>query len=130
MVKDKKFYETTEFQKLNSAWSKKLKCSGFDDIETKKDIQTDHVNKQEFNVDHGLVLHNQKCSAHLNSGKMKDILDLFIFEKYCEGMSLRQIEGELIKFKFKRISKDTIHRRILRILQIADIEPLRSLKCE
>lgn len=118
----KKFYETKEFQALDRKWSKILVESGFNDSETGKQRRDNYLNKQLFNdkYEH----HFERCREFLNSYEFKNGRDQMIFEKYCEGMSVREIEIWHINQLDIRISKTTIHRKIIYLLDIAEISPL------
>ena len=120
----KKYYETKEAIKEQKQWAKKLKESGFNDIETGYDKETGYVHKQEFKVELANVVYFEKCSSFLHSGKIKDKLDLFIFEKHCEGLSTRDTEKLLKEFKFRSLDHVNIYRRLIRILASAGIEPI------
>jgi hypothetical protein len=120
----KKFYETSDFNKENIEWQAKLKKSGFVDIETSANIKIDVIEKQKFQHDPAFLAYNEVCVAFLNSGKIKDKLDLFIFEKHCEGMSNAEISKLLKVFKFRQLDTSTVDRRVLRILSSAGIKPI------
>jgi hypothetical protein len=120
----KKYFETKEFKDLNKDWEKKLKKSGFDDIETKHDKETGYVHKQEFKVEHSYVVYFEKCGTYLRSGKVKDAIDAFILEKHCEGVSNHEISNQLRQYKFRPLTHQAVALRLIKILSVAGIEPV------
>lgn len=119
----KKFFETTEFQKLQKEWDKKLKASGFTDIQSESEKTGDYITKQVIKVNKSFVAYNQQCLAYLHSGKIEDKTDLFIFESHCNGLSSYEITDLLPMKGFKPLDRRTVDRRILRILKDANITP-------
>ena len=86
-------FETSEFKKLEREWTKKLKASGFVDIE----------NRDNGNIIHSeLIILNDSCAGHddyyqychdiLRDFPFRRELDRVIFERHAEGCSLREIE--------------------------------------
>lgn len=120
-----KFYETDKFKRRQVLWYKKLKLIKFKDIETLKDIRTNHINKQIIQVNFNQIRHFALCSEYFNMGLIKDKFDYFIFDNYRDGISAKEIKKLTdINFKLRKLSEDTIERRILKILKSAGIEPI------
>lgn len=120
-----KFYETEKFKQCQIDWYKKLKLIKFKDIETLKDIRTNHINKQIIQVNFNQIRHFALCSEYFNMGLIKDKFDYFIFDNYREGLSSSEIEVLTdVNFKLRKITQRTIRDRILKILKSAGIEPI------
>jgi hypothetical protein len=112
-LKTKKYYETNEFKKINKEWEKKLKESGFSDIE-KPDVRfSNKIRKEEIELCEKTENHFDMCRDYLNSGKIKNQLDFEIFSLYCEGHSTRTIESRLNKV----LTHMAISTRINKILE-------------
>jgi hypothetical protein len=120
MKKSKKYYETNEFMALQKDWYKKLKSEGFQDIETESEKEGKFVREQVLTLDQERIKYFTACEQYLNSGSLTDSEDIFIFEKHCEGLSVREIEKAIEG----SVSYRTIHRRIEAILKRAQIEPI------
>jgi hypothetical protein len=120
----KKFYETNSFKKLNAEWEKKLKKSGFVDIETKSELESGIVAKQQVKVDHERVVYFEQCATYLHKTKFEDSLDRVIFELHCEGHSNVRISEILKEKKLKALDRSSVDRRILAILKKAGITPV------
>lgn len=120
MAKEK-FYNTLEFQNLKSKWDKKLKNSGFEDIESG---ESSILTKQYFTVEHKNIIYFEKCKDYLDSGKIKDKIDLFIFENHCMGISNRKITNLIWVLLKRKIDHKTTDARLLRLLKCAEITPI------
>lgn len=124
MNKNKKFYETSDFKKLNSQWNKKLKDSGFVDIETPLATKNSTVDKQIFAIDPQAIAYISNCERYLRSGQLTDKHDLFIFERHCQGLTQQEIFEEMQTTNLKPLARKTISDRILDILKRANIKPV------
>jgi hypothetical protein len=124
MRTNKKFYETKSFKQLSKEWDQHLAASGFEDIESASDRESNSVTKQHITVDHSKIAYNEACIAYLESGAVKDTLDAFIFEKHCEGVSSRDISMLLESHGFKALDRRSVDRRILKVLKTANIEAI------
>lgn len=113
-MKTKKYYETKEFQQLNKEWESKLKESGFSDIEKPSKRYTNVIQNEEFEYCEKKENHFDICREYLNSGRIKDELDVKIFSLYCEGYSLREIEAKING----RLTKTPLAYRINKLLEI------------
>jgi hypothetical protein len=117
-LKTKKYYETNEFKKINREWEQKLKESGFSDIE-KPDVRfSNKIRKEEIELCEKQENHFDMCREYLNSGKIKSIRNRSIFELYCEGFSIREIEDRIInRNDFVPVKRKMIHEVIKEILE-------------
>jgi hypothetical protein len=130
---DKKFYETDEFKKLEKIWNKKLSESGFKDTESIEERELDKITKQEFTVNHQQIDYFRDCRTYLTSGKITDKLDLFIFEQHVDGRSNVEIQTLIVDInktlkrgeKLKELDRRNIDRRLIKILNTANIEPFK-----
>ncbi len=121
----KVFNKTKEFKELESTWNQKLKEVGFNDIETDSERDNNYINKQIVTPNPKWINYFRKCSAFLLTGKIKDKVDLFVFTLHCDGMTNREIVDVYAKaFKFDTISHTTVQRRIHKVLELAEIEPV------
>lgn len=118
-MKRKNCFETSGFKKLNQEWQKKLKESGFKDIESSTAIDRNYISSQEFEVDAERIEYIHLCESYFNSGKIKDKTDLEIFEMHCEGISNQEIS------KIIGVDSSTVDRRLGRILKEAKINPIK-----
>ena len=124
MSKKKSVYETEEFKKLQKEWYKKAKETGFDDIESGQQQNYDTIAKQEFVPDHARVVYFERCLAFYHKTKWEDKTDDFIFYQHCMGTSNHQIVNMLVAAELKPLKKSAIAERVIKILKIADIEPI------
>lgn len=124
-MKHKKFYETDEAKRTIREWNKKLKDSGFKDIESSSYVENDSIRKEEITVNHASVVYFQKCSQYLHSTAIKDPTDRFIFEQHCDGVSNREIANKMVSQGLKPIHTANVDRRLLRILNLAGIKPIK-----
>lgn len=118
----KKFYETVEFKNEQSDWYKKLEKDGFKTIESEKDTKYNCIQKQIITPDQTFNDYNRKCYEYLVKGNIEDKLDLFIFEKHCEGISNNEIAEMLKSTTLRKIDRSNIDRRINKLLQLAGID--------
>lgn len=121
---NKKFFETKDFKKLNREWQRKLKETGFDEMESQSNMDNNSVTKQEFKIDPAWVAYNHKCQIFLNSGSISDKIDLFIFTQHCEGISNVEISKALPDKGFPTLDRRSVDRRLLKLLKQANIEPI------
>jgi hypothetical protein len=125
-MKDKKYYETNDFKKLQKDWYKKLKDTGFNDIETDVEREGNFVKQENKHreIDTVRINYFQNCQDFLHSGVLTDTIDLFIFEKHCEGYSSNKLSTLLKNELGHSIHRSSIDRRILNILKRAQIKPI------
>lgn len=114
MVKSSK----TDLKSLQDIWYKKLKDSGFKDIEH-ADGTSKHAKPQSnkwLDPDQRQVVLDYYCMAYhfLNSHAFDSELHKVMWEYYSEGLSMRAIATAINSVfpKRRRISKDKVHRII------------------
>lgn len=107
-----KFYETVEFKKINRKWKKKLKASGF------KDIESNEFTLQHFSYEIAYK-HNtftldyySKCDSFLLTHTFPNQIDKLIWQMHADGKSVRQIEAYLLLNGISEISYRTVHNKI------------------
>lgn len=104
-----KYYDTAEFKKLNARWQKKLKNSGFDDIEKEITLKGEGGNKKvytlktwSFSLFRGrfdTTAYEAKNSYYrmavhfLHSHIFRNALEKTIWKKHSEGMSYDKIDN-------------------------------------
>jgi hypothetical protein len=120
----KKFYQTDSFKILDKEWKRRLKESGFVDIESSSYSKHNSILKSVFTVNLRFIVYNRKCRDFLNSGVLTDPVDIFILEKHCEGNSNRSIEFLLGESSLKPLKHTAIDSRLINILKKANIEPV------
>jgi hypothetical protein len=108
-----KFYESEEFKTLNRSWKKKLKASGFKDIE----ISEDELVRHSFHLTQAYVSgtydYYLAAQEFLLQHKFKTELDRKIWEWHCEGRSCRYIASKLRRQSiFPHLNHNTIASRI------------------
>lgn len=119
-----KFHKAQGFKKLQAEWYKKLKNSGFKDIESKNESKKDRIRPQEFTVDHAKIEYFQRCEEYLGQNQISDSLDLFIFQNHCDGKSNRTISEILPQYAFEALTPRAVDKRLQRLLAAANIEPI------
>lgn len=86
-----KYFETEEFKKLNRQWRKKLKASGFKDIE----LSDDELVRYSFHLTEayrsGTFDYYLKCAEFLLTHKFKTQFEKKIWELHTDGLSIRRI---------------------------------------
>jgi hypothetical protein len=138
-----KFYRTEEFFKVSQEWQKKLKESGFEDIETYTNklgqirstpyVNSDVKNLYKYSYDMSdeffreycqlTYLYFAACRAFLAyNGCALPFLDAKILELHAEGYSLRRIARELRPF----ISRYPIIKRKDKIIDFFGMFYVRS----
>lgn len=101
-----KFWDTKEFKDLNNTWKKKLKKSGFDDVE-QADGNLKRWDSHFFIVHHNPTLYHAKeayyryANQFLHEHKFETRLEKFIWEKHAAGISLQDIVKAIKKTKMK-----------------------------
>jgi hypothetical protein len=121
---EKKYYETKSFKKEYDEWNKRLHDSGFQDVETDYDRKHRTGRMNYFDVDPVRLAYHERCEALLQQGLITDPINLFIFEKHCEGMSNRDITT-CLRAVIGPTDTRTVDRRLNKMLLEADIKPLR-----
>lgn len=106
-------YRNPEFLKLQNMWYKKLKDSGFDDIEEYNEkLGSDAISflkrsskSLSYKYNEETFSYYQTYRDFLSHGDFSSCLDRTIWEMYSEGMSIRRILVELEhhpKYRLKR----------------------------
>lgn len=115
-MKQKK--ELTDAYKI---WNKKLKDSGFVDIETHpyKAIKQEIVQNELYEC------HFEACWQWFHKHRFKNEAESLVFELYCWGRSSREIEKELQSRNILGWSDTRIHFFIRNCLGLAEIKPIR-----
>jgi hypothetical protein len=92
-----KYWETDKFKKEKKKWYKRLKSSGFKDIE----LGEDELVRYSFHLTDayrsGTYDYYLKANEFLASFKFQTKLDQFIWSLHSEGNSCRQISTQLSK---------------------------------
>ena len=135
--------KSNSFKELQSEWYKRLKDSGFKDLESESEREFGWVTKQSPTYDPTRYYHFKRCEAFLvqfwgglERCRWKDKLDVpskfhrlfdnpmnqFIFETYCQGATDRAIAGLLESHGFKGISHVGVYKRIQNLLKDAEID--------
>lgn len=119
-------YKTNDFKALKAAWDKRLKKSGFEDIETVNgELKTYHTSL--FNDAGDATLREAKedyyrhAGYFLNDHKFASELERKIWELHADGYGIRQIVTTLNKRGY-HVYKDKIHK----ILQPLTKEMLKN----
>ena len=115
-MKQKK--ELTDAYKI---WNKKLKDSGFLDIET----HPYKVIKQEIVRNELYECHFEACWQWFHKHRFKNEDESLVFELYCLGRSIREIEKELQSRNISGCGRDWIHLFIKKCLVMAEIKPIK-----
>ncbi len=108
--------QSKNFKKLQALWDKKLKDSGFNDIESRSDslIQWQDSFHQGYHTE--ITLQAKKdyyiAAEHfLNYYPFKNEAEVRIWALHSEGVSIREIVGILDKEKLWLVQGGTPHRR-------------------
>jgi hypothetical protein len=111
-----KFFETKEFQKLNRQWKKKLKASGFKDIE-RNEHRLSMYSYEVFDAYDPLTEdYYNKALNFLQSHTFQSDLDRFIWSLHANGRSVREISSELESSTiYGPLSKSSVHERITKL---------------
>ena len=115
----RKFYKSKAFKALQDKWYKKLKKSGFDDIECSKPDRQDsrflkfHSGLVNITYKPEIEEYFRKCRIHLENFKWgKRAVDKQLFTWYAEGVSYRSMM-KLYRTKYrKKVSLFFIYYRI------------------
>src|SRR5271166_6561839 len=95
-------------EKLKAKWNKKLKDSGFEDIENIDGTLKPEVDYRSMDSTRGDILHDGRqeyysvAQEYLNRGKFATLQDYTIWKLHSEGMSYRDIGNEL-KLTFYKV---------------------------
>lgn len=115
----KKFYQTDEFKKLQDKEYKKLKESGFEDIEDMRlpepPLKKWHnlvFRKLDLNKIEDATTYFEAARKLLLTYKFESVTHKQIWELHSEGLSYRQIERAINKKGFK---KRMIHEYIVHV---------------
>lgn len=108
-----KYYETEQFKRLNAEWQRKLKSSGFVDLEEGIPAYTQlpalnhktHRSKDSPAV----AAHFQAAFNYLGSGKFDNFMQKRIWEYYCNGATERLIADRMF------ISRSAVHSHIVKV---------------
>lgn len=110
-----------QYKKLEKVWYEKLKLTGFDDIE---DTRTEQrmLKEWDFNffrnqfndIEYESTLGYYESAKHLlASYSFKDETHMKVWELHCEGLSERDIAGQVGKYK-----KSMVHYIICNISKV------------
>jgi hypothetical protein len=113
--------QSKELTELYKVWNKKLKDSGFKDIET----HPYKVTKQEIMRNELYECHFETCWQWFHRHKFRNKIESLVFELYCLGKSSREIEKELESQFISDWGKTTINEFIKECLKLAEIKPIR-----
>ena len=114
-------YKTQKFKTLQEKWYKKLKDTGFNDIEsdenTLKRWEGHAFVKSRYQV--ATFESKQKYFAlagqFLNECKFETRKHKIIWEMHCDGKSTREIEKELKRRKIVNPSRDVVNKIVRKI---------------
>lgn len=119
MAKQKKYYETDEFRKMQEAWYARLAEEGFQDTE-KNDTDT-IIQPQVFtrvkNQVRGGLEYYAWCQRILRNYGFKNELHQLIFELHAEGVPNRDIVAELERRGLRKYHNTGIMKIIDRIVK-------------
>lgn len=114
-----KYWETSEFKSLNKQWKKKLKASGFKDVELSEDELSRYSYQLTQAYREGTADYYLKASDFLQTHTFKDKTDRLIWSLHAEGQSCRQISAVLAKrTAHPSLNKSRIHARLCAIESI------------
>lgn len=111
----------SDFEKLKATWYKKLKKSGFEDVEANEnDLK---VNSSKFtrtrtlHIDWDARHTYYRLATHfLNDYKFKNRIEQIIWEYHSNGISMRNIVSLLKQTRVKRkVNKDQVNTIITRL---------------
>lgn len=92
-----KFYESKEFQQMNRKWKKKLKASGFKDIERSEHQLRVYSYQVYDSYDPAVADYYVKAEAFLLNHKFENEFDKIIWELHSQGQSVRKIQSHFEK---------------------------------
>jgi len=110
-----------EFLELQAKWDKKLKKSGFNDIEQRNDGNLKVSSQRIIRAQENATAHQAKVDYYRLAGQFlweypfKRGLDKFIWSLHAEGVSLRDISDEIKKKKHKTMTKNKVHEVVKRL---------------
>lgn len=102
----------TSFEELQALWYKKLKKSGFDDIEqaggTANRTTTRSINFLDPELRDTIESYYRMCHHFLNEYKFTTALEKAIWQYHSDGLSIRDVADTLRKLRRKKISKTKV----------------------
>lgn len=113
-------HQSKEFKKLQKVWARKLKQSGFDDIEQDEDTLKNWASTYFRGKHHGfyfsesLIFHSAKeeyyrlATHFLNDHEFENPINRVIWQMHSEGKSIRDIVKHLSKLRIK-IARNKVH---------------------
>lgn len=120
--------DNSSYKKLRKTWYKKLKESGFKDIEFNDDtLAGNHSSTFYRNIPNHTKLQNPKvvweakleyytmAEHFLNEHKFENSLEKIIWEYHSNGLSIRSIIKILHKDKVTKTNRDTVWKTIKRL---------------
>lgn len=114
-----KFNKTKEFKALNDKWQKKLKKSGFEDIEDEKGNidrgSWDFRTKKVLYSYQTKVEYYYKATQFLNDYNFETPLDRAVWTYHVEGIGRREIAKLLQKLKMSTLEHASIGFIIVRL---------------
>jgi len=125
-----KYYLTKDFKKLQDDWSKKLKESGFKDIEYNDNLLVGGSASNKLNHNFSLERYQNRETYYRLAGqflhfyKFEDAEEKEIWRLHSEGVSYREIPKKLnISY-----SKDTIHKKIKKLAKLMLAEHKKEME--
>lgn len=115
--------KSKSFKKLQSIWYRKLKRSGFNDIEQDEIYLKQYAGIREPNIDEnsGIPANNigntrkynyyRNCREHLGNHEFKTKWDRRVFEMHSEGVGIREIAKKLKTYRRR------VHEAIQRMVK-------------
>lgn len=111
-----KYWESEEFKALNKRWKKKLKASGFKEIELGDDELVRYSYHLTQAYREGTADYYLKASEFLLTHTFKNKTDRLIWSLHADGRSCRQISSELAKrTAHPKLGHTAVHGRICAI---------------
>ena len=109
-----KFYEAAKFKKLNAEWQKKLKASGFEDLEDPENPDEPiphHIKTRlpRFKKGEETRDYYDQCLHYLEYGTFDSMRQKAMWTMHCHGESLQEIATSRL------ISKSTVQYHIRRV---------------
>lgn len=114
-----KFYKTNEFKQLDAEWKKKLKDSGFEDLED--DQENIDRGSWDFRRPKAIRAHQTKTEYYymatqfLNDYNFDTELEKIIWTYHTEGIGVRNISKILNAAKISTLKKQAIHNIIMHL---------------
>ncbi len=100
-----------EFKKLQKTWYKKLKDTGFNDLETESGLSKQNVGTYFYNVYHPdrfefQAEYYRRVGYFLHTHKFKNTFERRIWELYAEGVTIRETVRILTDAKIRTYKRE------------------------